>query len=683
MKSAERMSVLFNIDDKEVKTRKQRRKEARQAKMQQRLHSWTSHQAIKRRSIDAKASVTHSHGTTKETLCEQEIEKEGIETITSLPKKSKKRKARKAGTRFQHFLEMDRSKESVSAKEDLRLEQKFAKRLKVKGGKLRDASDGLSDLLAGIGSSSTDVDDDNDHFKDQLAPASATKEERNLRIASKSSVGAIKEGSPASAKKKRKLNMASKSSDGAVKEDLHHIAQQQESSQGTFKKLETTNIYIGNSEGNEHGKKLKCNELSGSHNIHHTGSNMDVTEDLVEKRRVAEKYVPPHLRGGSGSAEHIRVQRQIRGLLNRLSEVNVESITSDVSDAIQAHGRRLVGQIVTTEIMGACCRGPRGNEQYAAVFAAFVAGITSLVGMDFGANFVAALASSLEEEYGKKDGLAVRNLTLLISFLYTFSLLASDMIFDLLGQLSRRFEELDVATILQLLQTCGIGLRNQDPSTMKEFIMTIQQRSIELKESFSSLSDEKTEGINKRVKFMLEAICEIKNNKRRSKDEPAHHARLKKWLQKLRVEDVQLRSVSWKTLIDPEKKGQWWLPGSSKDTDVDHVTDIVDAMDTGAAEAEKMLKLAVSQRMNTDARRAIFCIIMTGEDYIDAFEKLLRMKLPGKQDREIIRVILECCLQEIVFNKYYVLLTSKLCQHDKNHKFTLQVSYILLWNIGL
>lgn len=28
--------------------------------------------------------------------------------------------------------------------------------------------------------------------------------------------------------------------------------------------------------------------------------------------------------------------------------------------------------------------------------------------------------------------------------------------------------------------------------------------------------------------------------------------------------------------------------------------------------------------MNTDVRRNIFCVIMTSEDYLDAFEKLLR-----------------------------------------------------------
>lgn len=43
------------------------------------------------------------------------------------------------------------------------------------------------------------------------------------------------------------------------------------------------------------------------------------------------------------------------------------------------------------------------------------------------------------------------------------------------------------------------------------------------------------------------------------------------------------------------------------------------------------------------------------------------------QDREIIRVIVDCCLHEKMFNKYYVVLASKLCSHEKNHKFSLQV----------
>lgn len=38
----------------------------------------------------------------------------------------------------------------------------------------------------------------------------------------------------------------------------------------------------------------------------------------------------------------------------------------------------------------------------------------------------------------------------------------------------------------------------------------------------------------------------------------------------------------------------------------------------------KVLELARKQRMNTEVRTNIFCVVMTSEDYLDAFEKLLR-----------------------------------------------------------
>lgn len=148
-------------------------------------------------------------------------------------------------------------------------------------------------------------------------------------------------------------------------------------------------------------------------------------------------------------------------------------------------------------------------------------------------------------------------------------------------------------------------------------------------------------------------------------------------ISQLRVEEVLLRGLTWSKLLDTEKKGQWWLSGDLV-VKTNHAEDVAQTMDAEVVEAQKMLKLADAQRMNTDSRKAIFCVIMSSEDYIDAFEKLLRLDLPGKQDREIMRVLVECCLQEKVFNKYYTVLALKLCEHDKNHKFTLQVLCLLL-----
>lgn len=98
----------------------------------------------------------------------------------------------------------------------------------------------------------------------------------------------------------------------------------------------------------------------------------------------------------------------------------------------------------------------------------------------------------------------------------------------------------------------------------------------------------------------------------------------------LHVVDVLLRGLKWSILLDPDKKGQWWLSGNVTSA-TDNVVEVASTIDREALEAQKLLNLAAAQRMNTVARKAIFCIIMSGEDYIDAFERILRLDLHGSQ----------------------------------------------------
>ncbi|KAG4921775.1 hypothetical protein JHK82_050720 [Glycine max] len=181
------------------------------------------------------------------------------------------------------------------------------------------------------------------------------------------------------------------------------------------------------------------------------------------------------------------------------------------------------------------------------------------------------------------------------------------------------------------------------------------------------------------MEFMLEIVCDIKNNKRKPNEDSHMTLGLRSGYKsvefhsydassfrtddlvkfsKLRVDDILIRGFKWSKLLDPDKKGQWWLSGDVASS-TGNVEEVANRIDKDVHETQRMLQLAAAQKMNTNARREIFCIIMSGEDYLDAFEKLLRLELPGKQDRDIMWVLVECCLQEKVFNKYYTVLASK------------------------
>lgn len=512
---------------------------------------------------------------------------------------------RKTKTKFEKYLELDTQNGVASAKEDLALERKLAKKLKLKKGKLRGDDDELNMLFEGISS---------------VFDSLETEENTDMEEASEV---AIKKNIP---RKKRKKISEQKGNAEIISEDVV--------------------------EGPEPETNSENNPAQASVPEAHA------------------KYVPPQLRSTSKneSEEYSQVRKRVRGLLNRLGESNVEGITGDMSAIFQSIARGVGVQIISEEILTSCSGGPRGNEQYASVFAALVAGLACLVGIDFGAKLLASLAKCFEDEYVKEDNLSLRNLTLLLSYLYIFGVCSSDLIYDFMMILSLRLTEVDVSTILTILNCSGMRLRSDDPATMKSFILSIQNKVTELK---AAAGDNQAKSRSKRMEFMLETVVDIKNNKKRAKEDTLQHTRIKKWLQKLRVESILIRGLKWSKLIDPNKKGQWWLSGDMVST-ADNIENVAKKIDRESSEAQKMLQLAAGQRMNTDARRAIFCIIMSGDDYIDAFEKLLRLDLQGKQDREIMRVLVECCLQEKVFNKYYCVLASKLCSHDKNHKFTLQ-----------
>ena len=88
-------------------------------------------------------------------------------------------------------------------------------------------------------------------------------------------------------------------------------------------------------------------------------------------------------------------------------------------------------------------------------------------------------------------------------------------------------------------------------------------------------------------------------------------------------------------------------------------------------------KLAVEQKFVTSIRKKIFMIIMNAEDYLDALQNLLKLKLNRKESKDIAIVITECCAQEQTFNKFYVFLIEKLSQLKKEVKFSFQYA---LWD---
>jgi len=415
-------------------------------------------------------------------------------------------------------------------------------------------------------------------------------------------------------------------------------------------------------------------------------------EEEKEEKTVAApsaaKYIPPAQRALMAAAAgkspgFEQCARQIRGLMNRMGEANVAGIVNDVAELAQKFPRLEVCDAATKEIMIALTEGPRASDQYSAAVAGFVAGIAGSIGPEAGARFASAICVKLEQEQMDSKARSCSNLVNVLARLYTCGLLPSACCYGFLVTLAKSLTELDSTLMLALLRIAGNRLRSEDPVGMKEFIMALQSRVAELQKERGDGEDGGQ--LSKRARLMLEMVIDLKNNKKRDsaqdtgKDQWGYPTALGKWLRGTNMGEatVALRALTYEKLIKTEnQKGQWWLPEAAGTEEWFAARAAQGAIAEQAGktrEGGELLQLAKQMRMNTETRRAIFCVVMGADDYADALERLLRLPLADKQDREIPRVLLECCLQEKAYNPYYEVLGTKLSERQRTHRLTFQL----------
>ncbi|KAL2085597.1 hypothetical protein ACEWY4_018917 [Coilia grayii] len=393
------------------------------------------------------------------------------------------------------------------------------------------------------------------------------------------------------------------------------------------------------------------------------------------------KYIPPHLRAAMDSkrkAELDKLKKSVKGLVNRLSEANLASISGQLEELYMSCSRKDMNDTLTDILLAACVSPALMPDRLLMEHILLVSVLHYTVGLEVGAQFLETVVRKFDEFYRQpREGKECDNLVAMVAHLYNFQVVHSLLIFDILKKLVGAFSEKDIELALFLLKTVGFALRKDDPLALKELISEAQRKASDAGTKFKDQT---------RVRFMLETMMALKNNDMRKIPgyDPEPVEKLRK-LQRTLIHrtasgsDVKLR-VSLENLLEAEQVGRWWIVGSSW-SGAPMIGDSSSKTSTQTTSAgqfsAKVLELARKQRMNTDIRRNIFCVIMTSEDYLDAFEKLLRLGLKDQQEREIVHVLIDCCLQEKTFNAFYAVLGEKFCSHDRRFQMTFQFT---LWD---
>jgi nucleolar MIF4G domain-containing protein 1 len=450
----------------------------------------------------------------------------------------------------------------------------------------------------------------------------------------------------------------------------------------------------------------------------------------------AKAYVPPHMRKKDkkltshtdhdddhdhdvARQESLRViQRSLNSALNRLSEDAVVPVAQSVVRLYSQHPTAHVNEGIWNNMQTACVSATYRMMGLIPVYLAALTGVhvqngeSTQLGEYLTEQSVNELWKELNlvresqarttrdassaESYGDDDdqdpaSKKACNLVLILCYLYNYGIVHCSLLYDLVRAFIESFAEVDVELLLLILSHCGRALRSDDPSALKEIVLLVQQTAMEKDVGKDSLS---------RVEYMVSAMMDLKNNKRRKQDE-AHAektAKLRKAIGQIKSAASKnsprtfqsSRRISLQDILQADARGRWWKTGASwtgnqsqldgKKEDVGDETTVGGGENPDDSSSNKrLLLLAAKYRMNTDVRRSVFCIIMGSADYEDCFEKLVRAgMLKNRTERDTVRVLMECCGNEKSYNKFYSFLASRICEFQPQSKFTFQLAF---WDI--
>ncbi|KAF2858881.1 ARM repeat-containing protein, partial [Piedraia hortae CBS 480.64] len=397
------------------------------------------------------------------------------------------------------------------------------------------------------------------------------------------------------------------------------------------------------------------------------------------------KYVPLSLgKPTTGEQEDLKqLRRQIQGQLNRLSNENMLSILQAVERIYSENPRQHVTSCLIELLMDLIINPSSLSETFVILHGAFCAAVYKVIGADFGAQLLERIVAEFAKWHlVEGEGKQLLNLVGFLSSLYSFQVVGSALVFDIMRLLLDELTETNTVLLLRLIQISGPQLRKDDPLALKTVIRLLQR----------NVDKAGLDNLPLRTRFMIETIHKLKDN--RLKANAAGIAalvsetttRFRKILGTLTSSRSSLRArealnITMEDINSADKKGKWWLVGASyhdpskmaNGTVSAHepspnIEDDEDETPTSLPQEDdlsSLYRLAREQGMNTPVRVSIFVALVSSVNYKDAHTKLLKLNLKAKQSLEIPQVMLFCVRTENPYNPFYALVARQLCNQNR------------------
>ncbi|CAF9927705.1 MAG: hypothetical protein GOMPHAMPRED_004475 [Gomphillus americanus] len=401
---------------------------------------------------------------------------------------------------------------------------------------------------------------------------------------------------------------------------------------------------------------------------------------VAPQTTTGEKYVPPSLRKlASRDTNGLdQMQRQVKGILNRLSEAKILSIVSEIEKMYRENPRQHVTTTLLDILFPLICDPSPLQDTFMILHGGFVAALYKTIGAEFGAQVIQRVVEEydrISEIESDMRGKRLPNLMTFLAELYNFHVIGSPLIYDFIRGLTADLSEDNAELLLRLARISGSQLRQDDSSSLRD-ILTLLHASVETIGA---------DNLSIRTKFMIETIENLKNNKVKtgiaaSTVRSEHTTAMKKALSSIAsfvVKASEPLRVGLEDIRNADKKGKWWIVGASfKDNiqELDTITQQQTKPDhpipsLASSKEVDLEQLARGQGMNTEIRRAIFISLVSAYDHKEACSRLTKLGMKSKQRLEIPKVLVHCVgAEKTYYNRYYTKIAKHLCKERNLRK---------------
>ena len=404
----------------------------------------------------------------------------------------------------------------------------------------------------------------------------------------------------------------------------------------------------------------------------------DIEETSLPKNplKIGEKYIPPYkmnkiieeirTKNNTKSEEYQKIMwdllsKSINGIVNKVNVSNIQNIIYELFNENLLRGQGLLIKCII--------RGQLTSSNYTPIYAALICVLNSKLPF-IGNLFIRRYIALFKKAYKESNKIQCISTTKMIAHLINYRVVDSLLAFEILMLCLENQTDDSLELACNFLIECGEFLSDEEANMTNDIF-----------EKLRSILEEGN--VDKRIQYIIENLFKIRKNNFKG------HESVKEELDLVEDKDI----ITHRIFLDDEIKTEEELnefhyddkydenekiwkqfkecilgPEEENDDEEEKMSTHIEGTEKSISEFPEVKQIKgkdiiydLSEQDLVRYRKMIYMIVVSSIDFEECCHKLLKQNVREGLEGELVNMIIECCVQERTYLKFYGLLSERLC----------------------